>query len=137
MRKLFYIMLVLIFFGGLAFATQFPAPFDQAKRIALTTEPIRGIYLWKAEDPENPGIIFGMGYDSNRELVGLLLMNMPRGEMKHLYTNGIKYACEVYELTPAGLVLVAREQYDPERAIKFAFEFFRVLVKKNLIPSLI
>ncbi|MFH2076767.1 MAG: hypothetical protein ABIJ57_15740 [Pseudomonadota bacterium] len=129
------VFLVLVFVG--AALAEFPAPFENAKRVAMINPAENGIHWWSAKDPDNQQILFSIGFWPEKETVMLSLFDESDYSIKALSLVKDKFIAEQYFVRPTGLFPVAQEEVDKETALAAAFDFFRTLVSKGLLPSLI
>lgn len=133
------VICLVLFPIGNGFAGDLPAPFDNAKRLAMMDpEPNDGTYLWKVQDPDDEAVLYALGYETKTDRTGVVQLDMNTGEMVYLYHEGGKFFCEQYIITPFGLMMMGeRQEVEQEVAIAMAFDFYRELVRKNLLPTLI
>ena len=130
------VVLMALVLAGAALA-EFPAPFENAKRLAMMNPAENGIYRWSAKDPDNAQILFILGYLPDQETVMLSLFDESDYSIKALSLVKDKFIAEQYFIRPTGLFPVAQEEVDKDTALAAAFDFFRTLVSKGLLPSLI
>ena len=138
MKKLFSIAIVFLalVFVGAALA-QFPAPFENAKRFALMQEPKEGIYQWTAEDPDNSGLHYFISYWPENESVILAVFSEEDGSLVALVLARDLFYAQQFIVSPMGLMLIDEKELEKEKAIDLAFDFYRALVSKGLLPTLI
>jgi len=129
------VFLVLVF--AIPALASFPAPFENAKVLAATQEAKGGVHQWVAKDPDSSKFVYIIGYDPGKETVSLVTIDTVEGIVTGLSAVKDNFYFEQFALTPFGLKILQQKELTQDAATELAFQFYRILVLKGLMPSLI
>ena len=130
MKKL-VLMISIMFLVSSAWAAELPSPFDKAKTLALSGQPVEdhpGCFAWSREVAINSTIIlFSVGYCRSDGSIGLLRVEDP--EIRFITYNGVSF----YWIQWVRGALILYEIITQDDAIEMGFRFFRELIDYRLL----
>ena len=132
MRKIFCALGIVLMLAGFAIA-DLPAPFESAKRIALSGENDGAVYRQTFQDPQDKDTVYVIIYHKSKEAISLVTVDKANSLASALTMVGGRFIYEVVLFTPMGPALLEQKELPESEGLELAFKFFQTLVAARLI----